>query len=138
MTTLDQRYEAIGLVLSTMPVAKADAPAELDSRGNFRGHTRARIGVNKRHVLLGMCLAAETKARRWAERSELLVVRITRIAPRQLDDDNAESACKSLRDGFAKAVRINDRDPRVRYVVDQVTRSGPPSVSVQLFTKGKR
>jgi hypothetical protein len=44
-----------------------------------------------------------------------LLVVMTRIAPRALDDDNLASALKHLRDGIADALGYDDRDPRVRY-----------------------
>lgn len=47
------------------------------------------------------------------------VVTLTRIAPRELDDDNIRSACKSLRDGVADRLGIDDRDPRVRWEYGQ-------------------
>jgi hypothetical protein len=45
----------------------------------------------------------------------LLEVHLTRIAPRELDDDNLRGALKSTRDGVADALGIDDRDPRVRW-----------------------
>jgi len=58
-------------------------------------------------------------------RSELvngvLPVRLVRIAPRGLDDDNLGAAFKSVRDGIADALGIDDRDPRVAYVPDSET-----------------
>lgn len=47
-------------------------------------------------------------------------VRITRIAPRELDDDNLHGACKHVRDGVADALGLkSDRDPRVSWEVAQ-------------------
>ena len=43
------------------------------------------------------------------------VVRLIRIAPRELDDDNLAGGCKALRDGIADWFGIDDRDPRVRW-----------------------
>lgn len=42
-------------------------------------------------------------------------VQLTRIAPRQLDDDNLRSAFKALRDGIADRLGVKDNDPRVRW-----------------------
>ena len=53
-----------------------------------------------------------------------VAVVITRIAPRALDDDNLAGACKSVRDGVADALGIDDRDPRVKWAVAQ-RRGGP-------------
>lgn len=49
------------------------------------------------------------------------VVTMTRIAPRQLDDDNLPSALKHVRDGIADALGIDDRDPRVTWQCAQKT-----------------
>jgi hypothetical protein len=66
--------------------------------------------------------AKRTKAHREAAmlvtRSRLLcplpiVVTLTRIAPRALDDDNLRGALKATRDGVADAFGVDDRDPRV-------------------------
>ena len=38
-----------------------------------------------------------------------LHVRITRLGPRELDDDNLAAACKSIRDSVAQMLGVNDR-----------------------------
>ena len=48
-----------------------------------------------------------------------LVVTITRIAPRELDDDNLAGSAKHVRDGIADALGIDDRDSRVRWRYEQ-------------------
>lgn len=53
-----------------------------------------------------------------------LVVLLTRIAPRELDDDNLRSALKSCRDGVATALRVDDSTPLVRW--DYAQRRGEP------------
>ena len=53
-----------------------------------------------------------------------LVVTLTRIAPRALDDDNLRGALKACRDGVADWLAIDDRDPRVRWEYAQ--RKGKP------------
>lgn len=47
------------------------------------------------------------------------VVTLTRIAPRELDDDNLRGALKSVRDGVAARLGVDDRDPRVRWEYTQ-------------------
>ena len=59
------------------------------------------------------------------------VVRIVRVSPRRLDSDNATAAAKSIRDGVADALDVDDRDPRVEWLVDQET--GPASVRVEIY-----
>lgn len=76
--------------------------------------------------------AARAKAHRCAAllvtRTRLLcplpiVVTLTRIAPRALDDDNLRGALKATRDGVADAFGVDDRDPRVEWRYEQ--RRGP-------------
>lgn len=46
-----------------------------------------------------------------------LIVRLTRVAPRELDDDNVRSALKGVRDQVAEWLGLaSDRDPRVAWV----------------------
>jgi hypothetical protein len=44
-----------------------------------------------------------------------LVVTLTRLSPGELDDDNLRPALKSVRDGVADALDVDDRDKRVRW-----------------------
>jgi hypothetical protein len=44
-----------------------------------------------------------------------LTVRLTRVSPRLLDDDNLQGSQKAIRDGVADFLGIDDRDPRVRW-----------------------
>lgn len=60
-----------------------------------------------------------------------LVVVITRVAPRPLDDDNLAGALKSIRDGIADGLGLaHDRDTRITWHVGQ--RKGPASVAVTI------
>jgi len=47
------------------------------------------------------------------------VVKLTRIAPRALDDDNLRGALKSVRDGVADAFGLDDRDPKLSWEYGQ-------------------
>jgi hypothetical protein len=47
------------------------------------------------------------------------LVRLVRLAPRRLDDDNATASMKAVRDEVAAALGVDDRDSRVRFVVEQ-------------------
>lgn len=53
-----------------------------------------------------------------------IVVTLTRVAPRALDDDNLRGCLKATRDGVADAFGVTDRDPRVTWRYEQ--RSGAP------------
>lgn len=48
-----------------------------------------------------------------------LVVTLTRIAPRKLDDDNLRGALKAVRDGVADALGVDDGDDRVTWLYSQ-------------------
>lgn len=82
------------------------------SESNKHEHWRARhkrsvaqhnaIGYTLRPLVHGLQLPA--------------VVLLTRCAPSSgLDDDNLRGALKHCRDGVAKVLGIDDRDPRVRW-----------------------
>jgi hypothetical protein len=47
------------------------------------------------------------------------LVRLFRLAPRRLDDDNATASMKAVRDEVAAWLGVDDRDPRVRFIVEQ-------------------
>lgn len=42
-------------------------------------------------------------------------IRIVRLSPREMDDDNLRGALKASRDGIAKALWIDDGDPRIQW-----------------------
>lgn len=54
-----------------------------------------------------------------------LVVTITRLGPRRLDDDGATASAKHVRDQLAELLGVNDNDSRVRWIVLQETRRQP-------------
>jgi len=59
----------------------------------------------------------------------LLVVTVTRVAPRKLDaHDNLRAALKPHVDGIADALRIDDASPLVRW--DYAQRRGPEAVEI--------
>lgn len=47
------------------------------------------------------------------------VVTLTRISPRQLDDDNLRGSLKAVRDSVAERLGVDDRDPRVTWKYGQ-------------------
>lgn len=52
-------------------------------------------------------------------------VRLTRLAPNALDEgDNLAMSLKHVRDGVADFLKVNDRDPRVRWVCEQRAQRG--------------
>lgn len=106
------------------------------SQGTTRGGRYARAKAHREqrasaHAALASAGAGNVFMPGWAWRWPCLVVRLVRVAPRQLDDDNAASAAKSVRDGVADALGVHDRDPRVVWLVDQDR--GPACVRVELY-----
>lgn len=59
-----------------------------------------------------------------------LEVVLTRVASRELDDDNLRGALKHVRDGLAELLGVDDRDPRVRwqYAQEKAPRGSTPGV----------
>lgn len=79
-------------------------PLQLPSLANTRMHWRAMANLKKRQraaTALCMCQAGPVPP------SPLLVT-LTRVGPRRLDDDNLASACKYVRDAIAARVGIDD------------------------------
>ncbi len=101
-----------------MPTLTIPLPGlRLVSLANQREHWRVRAKRAKAHRSAGL-LVVRAALRGKAPVFPLTVI-ITRIAPRALDDDNLTGSAKSLRDGVADALGIDDRDPRVKWAVAQ-------------------
>ncbi len=95
-------------------------PIRIESTPNLREHFHTRARRTREHR------TAAYYALRAAKASHALpcVITITRIAPRSLDDDNAISGAKGVRDGIADWLDVKDNDPRVTWKYAQ--RRGPP------------
>ncbi len=89
-------------------------PIRILSEANGREHWRAKAKRTGRH-------------RGWAHTSLIgqpkpappLVITLTRIAPRTLDDDNLASGFKAARDGVADWLGIDDGDKRLTWCYEQ-------------------
>jgi hypothetical protein len=110
-------------------------PIRLLSEANLRQHwaEKARRARAQRLATWGGVRAAGPGRLRWP-----LDVTITRVAPRQLDDDNLRGACKAVRDGIADALGLpSDRDPRVvwLYAQEKSTRPGEYAVRISIVSR---
>lgn len=100
-------------------------PLRLRSRQNgFGGHWAASARLNKqeRQIASWACGGPLAEHRKGLEGGwvQWLSVTITRIAPRELDDDNLRISAKSLRDGITDALGLkNDRDARLCWLYGQ-------------------
>lgn len=94
---------------ATSPVG-VTLPLRIVSVANQREHwaTKARRTARHRHAAIAVPVLPLP-----------VVVTLTRIAPRKLDDDNLRTAFKALRDGVADRLGVADNDPRVRFEYDQ-------------------
>lgn len=108
-----------------MTRATADAvtlPAGTVSESNRRDHWRVRAKRAKRQRQLArtLCPLVPLPA----------TVRLVRLSPSALDDDNLRGALKAVRDGVADRLGVDDRDPRVTWEYAQ--ERGTPTGAVRL------
>ncbi len=64
-----------------------------------------------------------------------VVVTITRIGKRKLDDDNLAAACKYIRDEIANAYGVDDGSPLYNWLYNQ--QIGEYSVNVEITARGE-
>lgn len=74
--------------------------------------------------------AAMAKCPHWNE-GPLLVIELTRVGPIELDDDGLRSSLKSIRDGIASRLRVDDGTKLVRWEYKQAR--GEYEVRVRIF-----
>lgn len=132
---LERLRAALDLMSEWNPLVRFELPGELKSAANLReGHWGPRKERAKAQRLK-VWLACPRLLRGWfkSQRADALVVCLTRVAPRELDDDNAASALKTTRDGLAAALGIDDRNARVTWVVDQ--RKGRHGAEVAIWRR---
>jgi len=110
-----------GGVRVTIPTMK------LVSEANTRGHTFAKAGrvaaargstTAVLRVMAGPVIAPPCR------------VVITRVFSCQLDSDNLTGSAKHVRDGVADWMGVDDRDPRVEWLVAQ--EKGPAAVRIEI------
>ncbi len=99
-------------------------PIRAPSTPNLREHWAAKA---KRAA--SQKAAARLLCPRWTS-GPLLCVRLTRVAPRALDSDNLAGALKSVRDGIASWLKVDDASPLVTWEYTQ--EKGPESVLVSV------
>ena len=100
--------------------AEVDIPIRTVSEANGREHwavkaKRVKLHRNTAHRVAAMALKGEKPLP--------CVVTLTRVSPRELDDDNLRSALKATRDGIADWLGVDDRDPRIRWEYGQAKAS---------------
>jgi hypothetical protein len=104
---------------------KFEVPIKTASTSNLREHWAAK---HKRTD--AQKAATRRRCPEWTA-GALIYVRLTRVAPRALDDDNLRGALKSVRDAVASWLRVDDRSPLVGWLYEQA--KGPtPLVRVEV------
>ena len=103
-------------------------PIRLPSLANLRINWRRMSAIKKQQKTATMvCMTGKI-----IPALPLLVI-ITRIGPRALDDDNLASACKYIRDQIATAIGVDDGSDQYTWKYEQ--RIGIYGVDVEITTR---
>jgi hypothetical protein len=79
-----------------------------------------------------MCTATHAReVKGWLAAGQRVEVTITRVSPRAFDSDGAVASAKSIRDGIADALGVNDNDARIEWKVTQ-QRGQPREYAVRI------
>jgi len=105
-------------------VIEFEVPVRLVSLLNAREHHMARARRAKTQRTAAHTIARDHVSE-LIETTLSLTVTITRIAPRELDDDNLAGSAKHVRDGIADALGIDDGDKRIQWRYEQAKFTGP-------------
>lgn len=102
-----------------------EVPVKTASTSNLREHW-----ATKHKRTDAQKAATRRRCPQWTA-APMLYVRLTRVAPRALDDDNLRGALKSVRDAIASWLRVDDRSPLVGWLYEQ-QRGPTPLVRVEI------
>lgn len=97
---------------------KFDAPIRTISEANNRDHWRVKSKRRQEQQLaMGLLLNNALRGRS----VELpCTVKLTRVGPKTLDDDNLQSSFKACRDQIARRLGVDDGDKRIKFEYDQI------------------
>jgi hypothetical protein len=109
-------------------------PIRIESEANRREHWAVKASRTKIHRA-SACLMVSPLRRKILSIGPKLTIRLTRIAPRELDDDNLARGFKAVRDGVADALGMDDRDRRLRWAYAQ-ERGEPGEYAVRIDIEG--
>ena len=96
-------------------------PIRLVSVANLREHWAKKAKRTAEHrSIASMALRKHTHLVYEKDKTlKHILISISRIAPRMLDGDNLQSACKGLRDGIADALLVPDNHPNILWEYKQ-------------------
>jgi hypothetical protein len=109
-------------------------PLDVPSTSNKREHWGSKARRAKLHRDRARLMTRSVLGRGRRRLALPLVVTITRVSPRTLDDDNNVAALKAVRDGIADALGVDDADPRVSWLCAQ-DRGKPREKAVRVEIK---
>lgn len=101
-----------------MSVLRLVVPIRTVSLTNQREHWRARhrrVSLERTAVWAYWLAQAPDLPETWVR----ACVRLTRLSPGELDDDNLRGALKAVRDQVADELKVDDKDPRVEWFYAQ-------------------
>lgn len=108
---------------------------ETETESNAKGHWRPKAERAKKQREASFfhthAVAMKLRTRLKSGALERVTVTLTRISPRELDDDNLASAMKHVRDGVADALGVDDRDRRITWRCEQAS-GGPTTCAVRI------
>ena len=122
---------------------KAILSLRLPSLANARMHWRELAQMKTSHRFFGKVLAGDALltsgfAQGFAAKSRSkIVVTLTRVGARRLDDDNLAAAFKHVRDGIAEWCGLDDGSPRWEWRYEQAIERGTYAV-VADFKVGRK
>ena len=101
--------------------------------------------AREHHMVKAKRARAQRQAAQWAIRSRwtefiyhrAYEIEITRLGPRVLDSDNLASSAKSVRDGIADALGVDDGDPRITWLYAQ-EKGRPREYGVRIEIRERR
>lgn len=113
-------------------------PIRTVTEGNTCGawYAKAKRAASQRNVVRWHWILEEQRRHQRIRVRLPCVVTLTRIAPRELDSDNAVGSQKHVRDQIAEMIGVDDRDPRIEWVVTQ-TKGKPKEYAVAVTIQGK-
>lgn len=94
-----------------------DAPIKTVSEANRRDHwaVKSRRRQEQQQTVTGMLMNALQ-----GRKVQLpCVVKLTRVGPKVMDDDNLAGSFKGVRDAIARKLGIDDGDPRIKFEYEQ-------------------
>lgn len=105
------------------------APVDIRSESNLRQH----------HMVRHRRTKAQHEAVQWSLRgvkppqdASRIVVTITRVGARKLDDDNLVGGCKFVRDAIARWIGIDDGNRIYQWVYNQRAQRGERKVEITI------